>query len=66
MTEQRSPDLQLFDAGAGYLFFIGKCARCEGLGYHWGFGEHGHDPDWCSVCGGSGSISKDVVTAWET
>jgi len=29
------------------------CNRCEGRGYHHGFGENGHDPDWCEVCGGS-------------
>lgn len=28
------------------------CSRCEGRGYHHGFGEHGHDPDWCEICGG--------------
>ena len=31
-----------------------QCERCEGRGYHHGFGEHGHDPDWCEVCGGGG------------
>lgn len=30
------------------------CARCGGKGYHYGFGEGGHDPDWCSECGGPG------------
>lgn len=34
----------------------GPCSRCEGRGYHHGFGEHGHDPDWCEVCGGSGFV----------
>jgi len=29
-----------------------KCTRCDGKGYHHGFGEHGHDPDWCENCGG--------------
>ncbi|HAH10834.1 MAG TPA: hypothetical protein DCL48_12120 [Alphaproteobacteria bacterium] len=29
------------------------CERCNGYGYHHGFGEHGHDPDWCVVCGGA-------------
>lgn len=29
-----------------------KCERCSGKGYHHGFGENGHDPDWCEVCGG--------------
>jgi hypothetical protein len=32
------------------------CARCDGKGYHLGFGEHGHDPDWCDVCGGPGYV----------
>lgn len=31
------------------------CNRCGGKGYHHGFGEDGHDPDWCSECGGPGS-----------
>ena len=34
------------------------CPRCAGRGYHHGFGEHGHDPDWCEICGGPGVISK--------
>lgn len=34
----------------------GPCERCKGVGYHHGFGEHGHDPDWCEVCGGSGFV----------
>lgn len=29
------------------------CPRCDGRGYHHGFGENGHDPDWCNDCGGS-------------
>ncbi len=29
------------------------CDRCKGKGYHHGFGEDGHDPDWCEVCGGA-------------
>ena len=42
------------------------CRRCEGQGYHHGFGEHGHDPDWCEVCGGSGFDQKyDEVTAMQ-
>lgn len=31
------------------------CPRCNGVGYHHGFGEGGHDPDWCDSCGGSQS-----------
>jgi len=34
------------------------CPRCVGRGYHHGFGEHGHDPDWCESCGGPGVIPK--------
>lgn len=30
------------------------CKRCEGKGFHHGFGEDGNDPDWCSDCGGGG------------
>ncbi|MFC6487306.1 hypothetical protein [Nitratireductor sp. GCM10026969] len=30
------------------------CPRCDGFGYHHGFGEDGYDPDWCSQCGGGG------------
>lgn len=30
------------------------CERCKGTGYHHGFGEDGHDPDWCRDCGGGG------------
>jgi len=30
-----------------------KCARCEGKGYHHGFGEDGASPDWCQECGGN-------------
>lgn len=32
------------------------CPRCNGKGYHHGFGETGHDPDWCNDCGGPGMI----------
>jgi DnaJ-class molecular chaperone len=34
------------------------CSRCSGAGYHHGFGENGHDPDWCDTCGGSGFQAK--------
>lgn len=30
------------------------CDYCKGRGYHHGFGEGGHDPDWCIRCGGIG------------
>lgn len=29
------------------------CPRCEGKGYHHGFGPDGVSPDWCNDCGGS-------------
>lgn len=35
-----------------------ECKRCDGRGYHHGFGEHGHDPDWCEVCGGCQSVPE--------
>jgi len=52
------------------------CPRCKGKGYHHGFGEHGHDPDWCEQCGGPGewpvddwedpdTLLKDVLTFLE-
>ena len=39
------------------------CPRCEGRGYHHGFGETGHDPDWCEDCGGSGLVLADEQQA---
>jgi hypothetical protein len=35
------------------------CPRCTGKGYHHGFGEGGHDPDWCENCGGPGEVGQD-------
>lgn len=32
---------------------MAPCARCSSRGYH----RFGHDPDWCSVCGGSGLVA---------
>ena len=32
------------------------CERCQGKGYHHGFGEGGVDPDWCERCGGPGEV----------
>ncbi len=29
------------------------CGRCEGKGYHHGFGPGGVSPDWCEECGGN-------------
>lgn len=42
-----------FDAASSEPRLI-ECKRCSGKGYHHGFGEHGHDPDWCEDCGGGG------------
>lgn len=39
-----------------------RCERCGGKGYHHGFGEQGHDPDWCANCGGGG---YDIVPGEE-
>ena len=33
-----------------------RCPRCEGKGYHHGFGENGYDPDWCELCEGTASV----------
>lgn len=40
------------------------CERCAGRGYHLGFGEHGHDPDWCEVCGGCQFVGPTDDEAW--
>ncbi len=41
-----------------------ECERCNGRGYHHGFGMQGHDPDWCENCGGPGIQPKyDEITA---
>ena len=37
------------------------CPRCNGKGYHHGFGESGADPDWCDNCGGVGEIDADPL-----
>lgn len=40
------------------------CDRCTGVGYHHGFGENGHDPEWCSQCGGGGFLpTHDEMSA---
>lgn len=39
------------------------CPRCNGYGYHHGFGEHGHDPDWCEMCGGAQYVQDENQTA---
>lgn len=39
-----------------------QCPKCEGRGYHHGFGEFGRDPDWCADCGGPGYIEIPVPT----
>lgn len=53
------------DSESGW-YCIRPCPRCDGRGYHWGFGEHGHDPDWCDVCGGPGTVSAEILTAPDT
>lgn len=41
-----------------------ECPGCNGKGYHHGFGEHGHDPDWCLNCGGSQIIpARDDIAS---
>jgi len=53
------------DADAGYLESR-ECPQCYGRGYHHGFGELGHDPDWCSMCGGPGTEWLELLTPYET
>ena len=36
------------------------CPQCDGRGYHHGFGEHGHDPDWCTKCDGAQIVHSGV------
>jgi DnaJ-class molecular chaperone len=43
-----------------------KCPRCNGRGYHHGFGERGHDPDWCEQCDGAQYIWRVLLTAFDT
>lgn len=38
------------------------CPRCNGKGYHHGFGEQGADPDWCLDCGGPGEEPTEPGT----
>ena len=64
MSEQ-PPDLQV--RIARYLAWINSpqfepCPRCQGKGYHHGFGEDGHDPDWCLHCGGPGEVPTEPGT----
>ncbi len=72
MNEQLPSDQRLAGIGRMLPFSPGEfaivtvCERCDGRGYHWGFGEHGHDPDWCDRCGGAQYSFKEVITPWET
>lgn len=50
----------------GYLFEFVTCPRCNGKGYHHGFGERGWDPDWCERCDGSQFESRELLTPYET
>ena len=42
-----------------------ECPKCKGKGYHHGFGEHGHDPDWCLLCGGPGWVEHPDYSTHE-
>ena len=53
-------------AEPGWLIEFSTCKRCEGRGYHHGFGERGWDPDWCVRCGGPGYETSDLLTGYET
>jgi len=39
------------------------CGWCGGKGYHHGFGEGGHDPDWCSRCLGAAKWAEPMTDA---
>jgi hypothetical protein len=51
--EMREMATVAFDAAMNNPKTI-PCKKCGGSGCHGGFGEDGHDQDWCSVCGGGG------------
>jgi protein gp37 len=51
--ECRESGIPFFFKQAGTMPFD-ACPTCSGKGFHHGFGEGGHDPDWCSECGGPG------------
>lgn len=57
---------RIFEMEPGLLVAASDCKRCQGRGYHYGFGEHGHDPDWCLDCGGPGDELHDLLTPPET
>ena len=57
---------QMLRFSPGEYAIVTVCSRCDGRGYHHGFGEHGHDPDWCERCGGAQYNFKEVITPWET
>jgi hypothetical protein len=61
-----SPHKEVQTVEPGWLIEFRTCKRCDGRGYHHGFGEHGHDPDWCSRCGGPGYDTADLLTGYET
>jgi hypothetical protein len=50
----------------GWLIEFSNCRRCDGRGFHHGFGENGADPDWCVKCGGPGFDAQDLLTPYET
>lgn len=53
-----------FDEQAHWDDFMETCERCKGRGYHHGFGEDGHDPDWCIDCGGPGcALNNERIEA---
>lgn len=47
-----------FDAACNNMP-MATCPKCNGRGFHDGFGECGHDPDWCELCGGPGEVVAD-------
>lgn len=52
---------RLCHVGDGVIAVWHDCPRCEGKGFHHGFGEDGIDPDWCTHCGGPGEETFDLT-----
>lgn len=58
---------ELLERARQYLAWVDEpqfepCQRCQGKGYHHGFGENGADPDWCESCGGPGEQTTEPGT----
>ncbi len=69
LREVVAPDIIGIMSGAyeAAISATADCDRCNGRGFHHGFGETGHDPDWCEVCGGAGLVpaAPDDRECWQ-